>query len=48
MISGSLVVFTALIYLLLLFAVAAYADRRADQGRSVINNATVYALSLAV
>ena len=48
MISGSLVVFTALVYLALLFAVAAYADRRADQGRSVINNATVYALSLAV
>ncbi|HET6718926.1 MAG TPA: sodium:solute symporter, partial [Rhodocyclaceae bacterium] len=48
MISGTLVVVTALVYLGLLFAVAAYADRRADQGRSVINNATVYALSLAV
>ena len=48
MISGTLVVLTALGYLGLLFAVAAYADRRADAGRSVINNATVYALSLAV
>ncbi|SCK06457.1 Na+/proline symporter [Streptomyces sp. WMMB 714] len=35
-------------YLGLLFAVAFHADRRADAGRSVINNATVYALSLAV
>lgn len=35
-------------YLLLLFAVAAYADRRAAQGRSVIGSGVVYALSLAV
>jgi len=48
LISGSLVVLTALVYLALLFGVAAYADRRADQGRSVINSGTVYALSLAV
>lgn len=35
-------------YLLLLFAVAAFADRRAAQGRSVVGNAWVYALSLGV
>ncbi|MER6333376.1 SpoIIE family protein phosphatase [Streptomyces sp. NPDC001034] len=35
-------------YLGLLFAVAFYGDRRADSGRSVINNATVYALSFGV
>jgi Na+/proline symporter len=38
----------SLAYLGLLFAVAFYADRRADAGRSLINNGTVYALSLAV
>jgi hypothetical protein len=35
-------------YLALLFGVAAWADRRAQQGRSVISNAWVYALSMAV
>jgi Na+/proline symporter/nitrogen-specific signal transduction histidine kinase len=35
-------------YLALLFGVAYFADRRADQGRSVIASSTVYALSLAV
>ncbi|HEY3259390.1 MAG TPA: sensor histidine kinase [Pseudonocardiaceae bacterium] len=35
-------------YLGLLFAVAYYGDRRADTGRSIIDNSTVYALSLAV
>ena len=35
-------------YLLLLFAVAAFGDRRARQGRSIIGNAWVYALSMAV
>ncbi|WP_369226768.1 SpoIIE family protein phosphatase [Streptomyces sp. R39] len=35
-------------YLGLLFAVAFYGDRRADSGRSIINNATVYALSFGV
>ena len=33
-------------YLLLLFAVAAFGDRRAALGRSVIDNAWIYALSL--
>ncbi|MBL8328603.1 MAG: histidine kinase [Rubrivivax sp.] len=35
-------------YLALLFAVAAWADRRAAQGRSVIGNAWVYTLSMGV
>ena len=34
--------------LLLLFAVAYWGDRRAQAGRSVIGNAWVYALSMAV
>ena len=38
----------AVLYLLLLFAIAHYGDRRAEEGRSLANNATVYALSLAV
>jgi Na+/proline symporter/nitrogen-specific signal transduction histidine kinase len=48
MLNGPFVIVAAFVYLGLLFGVAAYADRRADKGRSVINNATVYALSLAV
>ena len=35
-------------YLALLFAIAAWGDRRAKQGRSIIDNATVYALSWGV
>jgi Na+/proline symporter/nitrogen-specific signal transduction histidine kinase len=35
-------------YLGLLFAIAYYGDRRADSGRSLISNGSVYALSLAV
>jgi len=48
MLSGPLVVTTSFLYLALLFAIAYWADRRADAGRSVIANPTVYALSLAV
>jgi len=48
MLSGSLVVFVSFAYLLLLFAVAYYGDRRAEQGRSIIANPWTYALSLAV
>jgi Na+/proline symporter/nitrogen-specific signal transduction histidine kinase len=43
-----LVVGAAFAYLLALFAVAAWADRRAAAGRSVIGNAWVYALSIGV
>src|SRR5690606_24845318 len=35
-------------YLGLLFAIAYYGDKRADAGRSIIANPTIYALSLAV
>ncbi|MEP9352580.1 sensor histidine kinase [Xanthobacter sp. KR7-65] len=46
--SAPLVVGVAIAYLAALFAVAAFADRRARQGRSVIGSAWIYALSLAV
>ena len=48
MIAPSLVLAASFAYLLLLFVVAAWADGRAAQGRSVIGNAWVYALSMAV
>jgi Na+/proline symporter/nitrogen-specific signal transduction histidine kinase len=48
MLGGPLIVVTSFLYLGLLFAIAYWADRRADQGRSVIAHPTVYALSLAV
>ncbi len=44
----SLVLGASLAYLLALFGVAAWADRRAAAGRSVIGNAWVYALSMGV
>ncbi len=48
MLAPALVLGISFAYLLLLFAVASWGDRRAAQGRSVIDNAWVYALSLAV
>ncbi len=48
MLSAPLVIAAAAAYLLLLFAVAAFGDRRARQGRSIIGNAWVYALSMGV
>lgn len=48
MITGPLIIGVSFAYLGLLFAIAYWADRRADQGRSVIAHPTVYALSLAV
>ena len=48
MISAPLVIGVSFAYLLLLFAVASFGDRRAAQGRSVIGNAWTYALSMAV
>ncbi|MDE2368896.1 MAG: histidine kinase [Burkholderiales bacterium] len=44
----ALVIAASLAYLLALFGVAAWADRRAAAGRSVIANAWVYAASLGV
>ncbi|MDD2728651.1 sensor histidine kinase [Malikia sp.] len=46
--SPLLIVAVSLAYLLVLFAVAAYGDRRAAAGRSVIASPWVYALSIAV
>lgn len=46
--TGPALVGIACAYLGVLFAVAYWADRRADRGRSVIGRPTVYALSLAV
>ena len=48
MLSAPLVIGASFAYLLLLFAVAAWGDARARQGRSVIGNAWVYALSMGV
>ena len=48
MLSAPLVIAASFSYLLLLFGVASFADRRSAQGRSVIGNAWVYSLSLAV
>jgi len=45
--SGS-VILVSFAYMGLLFAIAYWADRRADRGRSVIRNGYIYALSLAV
>ncbi len=48
MLSPAAVIGTSFAYLLLLFAVAYFGDRRAAQGRSVIANPWTYALSLGV
>ncbi len=48
MLSTPLVLGASLAYLLVLAAVAVFGDRRARQGRSLIGNAWVYALSMAV
>jgi Na+/proline symporter len=48
MLQGWVVVLTSFTYLGLLFAIAYYADHRADQGRSVIASPYIYSLSLAI
>ena len=48
MLQGWVVVVTSFAYLGLLFAIAYYADTRADAGRSIIASPYVYSLSLAV
>jgi Na+/proline symporter/signal transduction histidine kinase len=48
MLTGGVIVVVSFAYVALLFAIAAYGDRRADQGRSLIANPYIYALSLAV
>ena len=46
--SDAVVLAVACGYLALLFVIAAWGDRRAEQGRSLIGSPTVYALSIAV
>ena len=48
MLQGWVIVLASLCYLGILFAIAWYADRRADSGQSLIGNPVVYALSLGV
>ncbi len=48
MLNGTTVFFISFAYLGLLFAIAYYADGRADVGRSVIASPYIYSLSLAV
>jgi Na+/proline symporter/signal transduction histidine kinase len=48
MLQGTTIIFTSFAYLGLLFAIAYYADKRADAGRSIIASPYIYSLSLAV
>ena len=48
MLQGPVVIAVSFLYLALLFAVAYWGDKRADAGRSIISNPTIYALSMAV
>ncbi len=48
MLQGWVIVAVSFAYLGLLFAIAYYADQRADSGRSIIANPYIYSLSLAV
>ncbi|MBK8401393.1 sensor histidine kinase [Propionivibrio sp.] len=48
MLNAPTIFIASLLYLGLLFAVAWWGDKRADQGRSIIANPTIYALSMAV
>src|SRR5512141_3471915 len=48
MLQGWVIIVVSFAYLGLLFAIAYYADQRADAGRSVIANPYIYALSLGV
>ena len=48
MLQGSVIIFTSFAYLGLLFAIAYYADQRADAGRPIIAGGYIYSLSLAV
>src|SRR6185437_14846110 len=48
MLQGPVIILTSFAYLGLLFAIAYYADQRADAGRPAIANPYIYSLSLAV
>ncbi|MQM31413.1 MAG: histidine kinase, partial [Candidatus Accumulibacter phosphatis] len=48
MLEAPVLITVSLLYLGLLFAIAWWGDKRADQGRSLIASPTIYALSMAV
>jgi Na+/proline symporter/signal transduction histidine kinase len=48
MLQGWVIFIASVAYLGLLFAIAFWGDKRADQGRSLINSPYIYALSMAV
>ncbi|MCP4125558.1 MAG: histidine kinase [Gammaproteobacteria bacterium] len=48
MLTNGVILIAAFLYLGILFAIAYYADKRADQGRSIISNPYIYTLSIAV
>lgn len=48
MLQGWVILLVSFGYVGLLFAIAYYGDRRADEGRSLINNPYIYALSIGV
>ena len=48
MLNPLLILFISFAYLGVLFAIAYYGDKRADEGRSLIGNPYIYALSIAV
>lgn len=48
MLSGWIILLTALLYLFVLFAIAYYGDKRTEQGRGLEATPYVYALSIAV
>ena len=48
MFTAPVIVIASFTYVGLLFAIAYYGDKRADEGRSIIANPYIYALSLAV
>jgi Na+/proline symporter/nitrogen-specific signal transduction histidine kinase len=48
MLQGGTIFLVILLYMGILFGLAYYGDKRADQGRSIINNPVVYALSMGV
>ena len=48
MLNTGTILFVSFFYMGLLFAIAYWGDKRADEGRSIIANPYIYALSLAV
>src|SRR5512144_563849 len=48
MLLGGQILLSSFAYLGILFAIAWWGDRRADEGRSVIAHPAIYALSMAV